>query len=94
MTEKSCIIQNEFHFIIFLAYIFLEVKLPFGLVRVQTEPFSLKLYLSIKKISSNFSNPINSHHTRELTPHHTSWFSTTKRLNFEEVARDQFNLIT
>ena len=36
----------------------------------------------------------NSHHTREFTPHHTSWFSTTKGLDFEGVARDRVNLIT
>ena len=36
----------------------------------------------------------NSHHTREFTPHHTSWFSTTKGLDFERMARDRENLTT
>ena len=37
---------------------------------------------------------LNSHHTREFTPHHTSWFSTTKGLDFEGMPRDRVNLIT
>ena len=37
---------------------------------------------------------LNSHLTREFTPHLTSWFSTTKGLDFEKMARDRLILIT
>ena len=36
---------------------------------------------------------LNSHVTSELIPHVTSWFSTTNGLHFEEVARNDVNLI-
>ena len=58
-----------------------------------SEPF-LVARLGSSTWTQTFSDKkYNSHHAR-VYPHHRSWFSTTKGLDFGEMARDRFIMIT
>jgi len=61
---------------------------------IHLDQCNLNKKLSQIEIKTLQCDNFNIHNTREFTPHHTSWFSSTKGLDFQEMARDRFNLIT